>query len=66
MNRTRSSIRRILAPAAVKAGAVAATGVAVAALGLTAAFGATTSTPSRAAQSFTFALKCPRPRNMTT
>ena len=57
MNRTRSSIRSILAPAAVKAGAVAATAVAAAALGLTAAFGATTSTPSRAAQPFTFALQ---------
>jgi hypothetical protein len=57
MNRTRSSIRSILAPAAVKAGAVAATAVAAATLGLTAAFGATTSTPSRAAQPFTFALQ---------
>jgi hypothetical protein len=57
MSRTRFSIRSILAPAAVKAGAVAATGVLATVLGLTAASGATTSAPSRAAQSFSFALQ---------
>jgi hypothetical protein len=57
MSRSRSSIRSILAPAAVKAGAVAATGVLATALGLTAASGATTSAPSGAAQSFSFALQ---------
>jgi hypothetical protein len=60
MNRTRPTIRSILAPTAAKAVAVVATGAAAAALSLTATAGAATGgahARSTTASSFSFALK---------
>src|SRR5262249_17819017 len=58
MTSIRSSIRRILTPAAAKAGVVAAGGAAAAIVGLTAAPApASAATPSALAKSFSFQLK---------
>ena len=57
----RSSVRRILAPAAVKAGAIAAGGAVAAAVGLTTAFGAPASAATAGADSVSFPLQASSP-----
>jgi hypothetical protein len=54
MKNIQSSIRNVLAPAAAKVGAVAATGAVVAAVGLAAGFGAPASAAAKAATSSSF------------